>query len=1029
MFAYLATSTSHHRTFYNHHHHHHNFRMIPKESANMADPTGVQEEIKDRQGVLTEQKKIERKARMAFLDAIEIGRALASSVDIGVIGQSRTPLTSTLAPTLAPTLGTSGVPITKTVVEEKLATLVLADCSGEEASATSASSVPSVRRVSRKQRPVTPVATGGSSNHVPVACRPNARAPASNSKQAVVKAIPAADSTGSLRPGLDKIREAATARSTPTPHSTIDSVPTTAPRHTPSITSSNNLQRAPAATATREPEKGREAQEKTLKKRKDIDLALRSHPPHQNQTTAQDSAPLSEDLHDPIVFRVRTLEKKKDNDVFFEDAATRLRRTEIVVATVDHKKSKAGSVTAVAPQQSPWTPPSNDKGRKVPTEQDEKELVDEIQSSFTALDIGSVLGSSFNVPGWQPPKNTPGVATVVPDKGNLFGRMPEAHVFAFQAKPLPELKVAAIPSSFKIGPTKLQPPAKAGVTDVPEHLVFIPTLKSTLEPMPMPRTQSNVSSMPSAANFAFRAKPLPELKIAAIPSSLNTGISPYAALVATSTVSPKLTLKGQSYFVRLPTTSDFSFQGPSSYKTRRVNAALAAARSNRIGKYAHRSGAALLHSPLDVKIGSTSGLASAMSKMAIGTQPGNEAPDVSIAKATPEQKSVTSIVTGDSGKQGPATPASSLRRATRKRKLVAPVTVAGGLASATTPTHKDTTSAPSLIVVPSRPGGFPPASSRAKAPMKGDNPGKALSAKAAPIHLFTLPQELQDSIFEFAYTEPNFKAVSKVLWEVRQDRLRKSTGTPRVAFPPPKVNEWMVSKRYFRSAASAWVGAQTSLDRIQNGERSLLATERCSVGYNSALFHEFGTAFQISMPRFFGSRHAEPMLQCRKMRHLICLVSEEFLGETDRGFAWEVEFTDEEMIDSLNRVNFKLPWRVETLQVRPQEHLLYTDTEAKKAVLVANLVNLQRLMWQRKLREPHAATAEDEDGALYLGSKVSCRNTRVTYPPKKAGRHPGSKKVRKQPKKPSTRFNPDKLHDLLPKRRKVSYGEPFMMVP
>jgi hypothetical protein len=260
MFAYLATSTSYHRTFYNHHHHHHHiFRMIPKESANMADPTEVQEEMKDRQGVLTEQKKIERKARMAFLDAIEIGRALASSVDIGVIGQSRTALTSTLAPTL--TLGTSGTPITKTVVGEKLATLVLANGSGEEASATSASSVRSVRRVSRKQRPVTPVATSESSNHVPVACRPNARAPASNSKQAAVKASPAADSMGSLGPDLDKIQETATARSTPTPRITIGSMATMAPQHTPSIPSGNNLERVPAA------------REKTPKKRKDIDLA------------------------------------------------------------------------------------------------------------------------------------------------------------------------------------------------------------------------------------------------------------------------------------------------------------------------------------------------------------------------------------------------------------------------------------------------------------------------------------------------------------------------------------------------------------------------------------------------------------------------------------------------------------------------------------------------------------------------------------------------------------------------------------
>jgi hypothetical protein len=769
-------------------------------------------------------------------------------------------------------------------------------------------------------------------------------------------------------------------------------------------------------------------------------------------------------LEDPVVFRARTLEKKKDNDIFFENAATRLRKTETVVATVDHKRTVPAIATSIPEIQS-------EKGRKVLTKQEEEELVDEIQSSFTALEIGSVLGSSFNVPGWQPTKKTTGVATVVPDKGNLFGLMPEAHVFAFQAKPLPELKVAAIPSSFKVGPSKLQPPAKADVTDVPEHLVFVPTLKSTLKPMPMPRSQSNVSSMPTAANFAFRAKPLPELKIVAIPSSLNTGIPPHVALGTTSRLTPIVTLGGQSYLIRLPATSDFSFQGPSSYKTRRVNAAVAAARSNRIGTCANGIRAAIIPSPLDVKISCTSGLASAMSKMAIGTQPGKKAPGVSIVKTTPKQKSAMPIVTGDSGNIAPTIPAPRVPKMTRKQKSVAPVTTGdaskadmskstpmarsniekapvartraptvhgapaakpvkpidrdahklkdstpapppttspGGLASASTPTHKDNAPGPSLIFVLSRPGGFPPASSRAKAPRKGDNPGKTLSTKADPIHLFTLPQELQDSIFEFAYTEPTFKAVSKDVWEGRQNRIRKTTGTPRVAFPPPKVNEWMVSKRYFRSAASAWVGAQTSLERIQNEEPSRGSFGRFRefhpfVGMNSGLFYEFATAFQLPMPSYFSAKYSAKILQCRRIRHLICVVDEEFLSETERGFAWEVEFTDAELMSSLVRVDFKLPWKVETLQMLPESGLVYTDTDAKKAVFNANLANLQRLMWQRKLEKPQTGTAEAEDleqsqDRIYLGSEVSSAPSLPRRLPesiskdKKLGVHRGRKK-------------------------------------
>jgi hypothetical protein len=186
-----------------------------------------------------------------------------------------------------------------------------------------------------------------------------------------------------------------------------------------------------------------------------------------------------------------------------------------------------------------------------------------------------------------------------------------------------------------------------------------------------------------------------------------------------------------------------------------------------------------------------------------------------------------------------------------------------------------------------------------------------------------------------------------------------------------------VSKRYFRSAANAWVGAQTSLERIRNGEPSRVSFERFRglnpfVGMDSGLFYEFATAFQLAMPSYFSANHSERILKCRRMRHLICLVDEEFLSETERGFAWEVEFTDAELMGSLVRVDFELPWKVETVQVLPGAVLIYTDTEAKKAVFVANLANLQRLMWQRKLKKPRTGTAEAEgDPKMYLGSQVS----------------------------------------------------------
>lgn len=233
--------------------------MTPTDPANMADPTKAQGGIpKNRKGVLTEQKKEEIKGRMAFLDALEIGGALASSVDVGqskeqtrgekpftsssdnappakrmrIEGVPETPtpakgltsgdpdeaaLTSMPQPTptprtrndigsvsmalehtiLAPSGNEApGVPTTKTTPEQASATPVLADGSGKKTLATSSSPV---RTVARKRRSVIPVTTGNSSMRVPMAYRARLQALASTAALSLGDTGP--DSTSDVRPG------------------------------------------------------------------------------------------------------------------------------------------------------------------------------------------------------------------------------------------------------------------------------------------------------------------------------------------------------------------------------------------------------------------------------------------------------------------------------------------------------------------------------------------------------------------------------------------------------------------------------------------------------------------------------------------------------------------------------------------------------------------------------------------------------------------------------------------------------------
>jgi hypothetical protein len=885
--------------------------------------------------------------------------------------------------------------------------------------------------------------------------------------EAASRAVGAADVHGS--------REIvpATAESTPATQSNVSSVTTLAPQHTSSTPPSDNLQRVPAVTATRKRKRGREARKKTSKERRKIVLASPPHRPH--QTTAQKIATSPANVASPIEAQRRILNKTKDDNPILEHAVTRVRKSEAVVATLDYKKAVPGiatstpeiqpkdeSVTTLAPRNSAQTPPSDDsqlvkKGRRDRTEQkeeqEEKELIDEIQASFTALQIASVLGSSINVPGWQPPKKkTPGVATVVLDKRSFLDSMPTASGFAFQAKPLPELKVAAIPSSINIGLLEMQTPAQAVPRGVSENLAPVSKVTPTLTPEapnvckvtrkqkpvtpvaatgdsnkagsvePTPTTHSNNKSV----SMAYRTKPQAPVSNGK-PAVVKKSIGPLGpdlaevretALVSPPTFSSSDTLASKAsqalkdtglHWTRnvfFPRFGGDNLVPISSPALKNAKSAVPSSRHVRPLKSRASRPPSALKDPLrasdsEVDSGSCVG-APLPSRSPFSTIFGRPDGSHAIPSRPLKNNAIVSALSARSdSRSGPTS--------TSPFAAPSPTLVRCGVFGnhSSTPPFAALASTPNVLI--SKFGaawlsdanlvhfddGYVATGSDANAALGGINLGKRSSNRADPIHLFTLPQELQDAIFGFAYTEPSCKAVTKSLWDARQDRLRKRTGAPRVAFGPPKVAEWMVSKRYFRSAAKAWVGAQASLERIRDAIEPTSSDRFSSLfcplsGVNSALFYEFGTAFRLNMPRLFGSYDAEKIMQCRRIRYLVCLVGEEFLGETDRGFAWEVEFTDEEMVGALERVNFRLPWRVEGLELRLAYYLVYTDDEAKKAMLAANLVKLQRVMWQRKLKKPHDGTAEAEDDALYLGSEVSCAPSL----PKRLSRPKGNDKKR-----------------------------------
>ena len=75
----------------------------------------------------------------------------------------------------------------------------------------------------------------------------------------------------------------------------------------------------------------------------------------------------------------------------------------------------------------------------------------------------------------------------------------------------------------------------------------------------------------------------------------------------------------------------------------------------------------------------------------------------------------------------------------------------------------------------------------------------------------TLPQEVKDMIFEYAYRSPaNVTLIARYDWETHEseERFRNPHHVPR-PFPAPKVGDFFVSKEYFIHAAKAYVHTHT----------------------------------------------------------------------------------------------------------------------------------------------------------------------------------------------------------------------------
>jgi len=98
-------------------------------------------------------------------------------------------------------------------------------------------------------------------------------------------------------------------------------------------------------------------------------------------------------------------------------------------------------------------------------------------------------------------------------------------------------------------------------------------------------------------------------------------------------------------------------------------------------------------------------------------------------------------------------------------------------------------------------------------------PTTSSTAGSAPYsRLFELPREIQDMIFTYAcQADYGTRVVIRRNWQEDENRCRRLDREVFIpqAFPPLKVNEWLVSRRFFLAAATAYF-ASLKVDLAQD---------------------------------------------------------------------------------------------------------------------------------------------------------------------------------------------------------------------
>ncbi|KJX94563.1 hypothetical protein TI39_contig4175g00013 [Zymoseptoria brevis] len=194
-----------------------------------------------------------------------------------------------------------------------------------------------------------------------------------------------------------------------------------------------------------------------------------------------------------------------------------------------------------------------------------------------------------------------------------------------------------------------------------------------------------------------------------------------------------------------------------------------------------------------------------------------------------------------------------------------------------------------------------------------------------PLHFFDFPQEIVDHILGFAYPEEELcKFIVKKDWdEEEMERKRINFAYELRPFPPRKVCEFMVAKKFFACATAAWVGNQ---EFIHRSARPASSSDSIFDGLGTWIIWrtDFAIVERLCKRLTTQFRSAVNLDRLPNLSRLTLRVGADSFKVLEPRFAWQFALTEEDLVKVL--VDCKYITRLSGLT-----HLASTPADIKYA--------------------------------------------------------------------------------------------------